>query len=89
MPNAVWNLQDAKAKLSELVDRAQAGAPQIILRRGKRAAVVVSVAEYEAMHPREPLISFLLRSPLVGSGLDFSHAEEPLDVNEDVFGADR
>jgi prevent-host-death family protein len=37
------NLADAKARLSELVDRAEAGEPQIITRRGKPVAKIVAI----------------------------------------------
>ena len=36
-----WNLQDAKARLSEVVDRALLGEPQVILRRGEPAVIVL------------------------------------------------
>ena len=76
MRTKTWNLQDAKAKLSEVVDLAVAGNPQVILRRGKPAAAVVSIQQFEASQPKRSLISFLLNSPLRGSELDMSHAEE-------------
>ncbi|MGL4240206.1 MAG: type II toxin-antitoxin system Phd/YefM family antitoxin [Beijerinckiaceae bacterium] len=37
------NLAEAKAHLSELVDRAIAGEPQIIMRRGKPVAKIVAI----------------------------------------------
>jgi len=37
------NLAEAKAKLSALVDRAAAGEPQVILRRGKPVAKIVAI----------------------------------------------
>jgi prevent-host-death family protein len=40
-----WTLAVAKARLSEVVDRAQAG-PQTITRNGKPSAVIVSVEEW-------------------------------------------
>ncbi len=83
-----WNLQDAKARLSEVVDLAQSGKPQVILRRGVPAAAVVSVDAYEAMRPRTSLISFLLHSPLMGSDLDLSHAQEPYEPRTDLFEQD-
>lgn len=72
-----WNLQDAKARLSELVDRAQAGKPQVILRRGKPAAAVVSIEQYERLTPRKSLISFLMSPPFYGSGLEIPHNTDP------------
>lgn len=83
--NNTWNLQDAKAKLSEVVGLAQSGKPQIILRRGVPAVAVVSVDLYQATQPRKSLISFLLHSPLKGSDLDLSHAAEPYEPRTDLF----
>ena len=37
------SIADAKARLSELVDRAEAGEPQIITRRGKPVAKIVAI----------------------------------------------
>jgi prevent-host-death family protein len=81
-----WNLQDAAAKLSEVVDLAQAGKPQVILRRGTPAAAVVSMSDYQSMHPSKSLISFLLRSPLMHSELDLSHAEKAHEMRADLPG---
>lgn len=46
MDERVWQLQDAKNKFSELVERAADGEPQVVTKRGKRAAVLVSAEEY-------------------------------------------
>jgi prevent-host-death family protein len=86
--DSTWNLQDAKARLSELVDRAQAGKPQVILRRGSPAAAIVSISEYEALRPRKPLVSFLLESPLRGSGIEITRAGELYEPPTDLFAAD-
>lgn len=65
-----WNLQDAKARLSELVDRARLGEAQVILRRGEPAAVVISYEAYKpAKRPAQSVLSFFADSPL--KGLDF------------------
>ncbi len=80
-----WNLQDAKARLSELVDLAQSGKSQVILRRGEPAAAVISIEQYRSLQQRPSLISLLLESPLRGSELDLSHADEPYDRIPDVF----
>lgn len=44
---ARWALQDAKNKLSEVVDAAARGQPQVVTRRGVETAVVISYHEYE------------------------------------------
>jgi len=59
-----WQLQDAKARLSEVVQRANAEGPQIVTLHGKPAAVVVSVSEFERMTKRrQSLVDFLLSGP--------------------------
>lgn len=51
------NLADAKAHLSELVDRVEAGASIDITRRGKPVAQLTAVAR-----PRKPIDAGMLRS---------------------------
>ena len=68
--NNIWQLQDAKSKFSELVDRAMAHGVQIITRRGRKAVVVMPYTEYERLtRQRGSLSQFLLASPLAGSEL--------------------
>ncbi len=42
-----WSIQDAKNKFSAVVDAAQTDRPQLVTRRGKLAAVVISPDAYE------------------------------------------
>ncbi|MDO5624892.1 MAG: type II toxin-antitoxin system Phd/YefM family antitoxin [Pseudomonadota bacterium] len=42
-PSAVWQVQEAKNRLSEVIDRAQREGPQTITRHGKPVARVVSL----------------------------------------------
>ena len=44
-----WPLQDAKNKLSALVNAALAGEPQLVTRRGRPAVVVLAADEYERL----------------------------------------
>ena len=44
-----WRLQDAKAQFSALVDKAMLGIPQHVTRSGKRAVVVLSAQDFEAL----------------------------------------
>lgn len=46
---APWRLQDAKAQFSALVDNALRGVPQHVTRSGKRAVVVLSELDFEAL----------------------------------------
>jgi prevent-host-death family protein len=63
-----WALQDAKARLSELVRRAMEHEPQEITLRGEPAVVVLSREDYDnIMQRRESLVEFMHRSPLYGA----------------------
>ncbi|MDH2354930.1 type II toxin-antitoxin system Phd/YefM family antitoxin [Bradyrhizobium sp. SSUT18] len=75
-----WTLANAKARLSEVVDRAQTG-PQIITRHGKPNAVIVSADEWARKTARKgTLAEFLLASPLRGAGLQLERVQdEPRD----------
>ena len=46
MSKAHWSVAGAKAELSRLIEQASAG-PQIIEKRGKPVAVVVSITDFE------------------------------------------
>jgi len=66
-----WQLQEAKNKLSELVERATRDGPQRITKRGKQAAVLLSTSDYERLkRGGSDLVEFLRRSPLGGIELD-------------------
>jgi len=66
----IWQLQEAKSKFSQVVERALAHGPQIVTRRGKKAVVVLPFEEYEKLTRQSGSLSqFLLSSPLAGSEL--------------------
>ncbi|MSQ72717.1 MAG: type II toxin-antitoxin system Phd/YefM family antitoxin [Betaproteobacteria bacterium] len=44
-----WPLQEARNKLSEVIDRAAKGGPQVVTRHGKRVAVIVSAREFDRL----------------------------------------
>lgn len=70
MSDDVWTVAAAKARLSEVIDRAASKGPQMITRRGRHAAVVVSAEEWERKTKRHGnLTEFFARSPLRDSGL--------------------
>jgi prevent-host-death family protein len=79
-PTDTWTLANAKARLSEVVDRAQTG-PQIITRHGKPSAVLVSIEEWARKTVRKgTLAEFLLASPLRDAGLELERVrDEPRD----------
>jgi antitoxin Phd len=49
-----WPLQDAKTRLSEVIERAQTEGPQTITRHGAERAVIVSVKDYKALAAHKP-----------------------------------
>jgi prevent-host-death family protein len=65
-----WTVAEAKAKFSEVIERAQSEGPQTITRKGRKAAVVVDAQEWERKTKRHgSLAEFFASSPLRGSGL--------------------
>jgi antitoxin Phd len=44
-----WQVQDAKARFSELLERCLSDGPQVVTKRGVEAAVLVSVEEWRAL----------------------------------------
>ena len=62
-----WQLQDAKNRFSELVQRARKDGPQIVTLRGERAAVVLSAEAFDALTARaEPRRSSPRRPGMAG-----------------------
>ncbi len=65
-----WTVAEAKAKFSEVIEKAQSDGPQTITRNGRMAAVVVGAAEWERKTRRRGnLAEFFASSPLRGAGL--------------------
>lgn len=71
--NAVWQIQDAKNKLSELITCALQQGPQLITRHGEKTAVVISYREYEKLRKSHGKLSeFFRNSPLAGIDIDLT-----------------
>ena len=65
-----WQLQDAKARFSEVIKKAAKEGPQAITVHGRSTAVVLSRAEYEKLRQsRGSLVEFMRQSPLFGVDL--------------------
>jgi prevent-host-death family protein len=68
--NGVWQMQDAKNKLSEVIARALRQGPQLITRHGEKTVVVVAYAEFEKLRKSQGKLSeFFRASPLAGVDL--------------------
>ena len=67
----IWQLQEAKAKLSSLIKEAQIE-PQIISRHGICEIIVMSLSKYEDITNTKgtDFVSFFRESPLYGIDLD-------------------
>ena len=51
---AIWQVQQAKTRLSEVIERARSEGPQTITRHGAERAVVLSVEDYRALVAHKP-----------------------------------
>jgi prevent-host-death family protein len=79
-----WQLQDAKARLSEVIKKASKDGPQTITMRGEPTAVVISSDEYERIkHPKGSFVDFMRKSPLFGVDIDLKR-EQTLTRDADV-----
>jgi prevent-host-death family protein len=75
--NPSWTVADAKARLSEVIEKARRDGPQVITKNGRSTAVLVSFEEWERKTARTgSLAEFLLASPLRGSGLDIERSKD-------------
>lgn len=63
---ATWQVQDAKTRLSEVIERARTEGPQTITRHGKERAVVMSIEDYRVLAAHRPdFKSYLVEGPKV------------------------
>jgi antitoxin Phd len=67
-----WQVQDAKARFSELLDTTLKKGPQVVTRRGLAAAVLVPIEEWERLQQaaRPGLKALLMAS--AGRGTDLA-----------------
>ncbi|MFZ0450358.1 MAG: type II toxin-antitoxin system Phd/YefM family antitoxin [Desulfatiglandaceae bacterium] len=73
MEKGIWQLQEAKNKFSNLVEKAQKNGPQIVTKRGRKTVVVLSFREYERItKPKLDLVTFLRKSSLAEVELEIS-----------------
>lgn len=76
-----WQLQDAKAKFSEVVERAMREGPQTVTRHGRDAVVIVDAAEFEKLRARRlSLKEALMSGPDGEFELPVRRADGPRDV---------
>ena len=78
-----WTVAEAKAKFSEVIERALSDGPQTITRYGRKTAVIVGAEEWERKaHRVGNLAEFFANSPLRGSGMKIRRSKErPRKIN--------
>jgi prevent-host-death family protein len=70
-----WQLQEAKAKFSKLVDEALESGYQTISRNGKPVAILISKKDFEEyLHSKDNIIDFFMKAP---------YPEVELDIQRD------
>ena len=73
----MWQLQEAKNRLSAVVEEALHNGPQIITRRGQETVVVLSIKDYRKMaKPDQNLVDFFRSSPLHGVEIDLTRSKD-------------
>jgi prevent-host-death family protein len=76
-----WQLQQAKTRLSEVIEEAHNRGPQIITRHGAERAVVLSIGDYRALVAHKPsLIEYLLG----GSKVEGFDMEPSRDIGREI-----
>jgi prevent-host-death family protein len=76
-PTRTWQIKDARANFSALVDKAISDGPQIVTRNGKNAVVVVSIEEWTRRERRDgDLAEFFANSPLREDGLEIERQRD-------------
>ena len=77
-----WQLQEAKAKFSEVVKEAVEHGPQIITKHGVETVLLISVKDYRKVNQNKiKLSTFFKESPLKNIEADFSRKKDlPRDV---------
>ncbi|MDP2992332.1 MAG: type II toxin-antitoxin system Phd/YefM family antitoxin [Deltaproteobacteria bacterium] len=79
----VWQLQEAKNRLSEVVEEAISHGPQVITKRGVEAVIVLSYTEYRRMLAAQKKLSeFFRESPL--SGIDLDLKRDTSDIRNEI-----
>jgi prevent-host-death family protein len=75
-----WQLQEAKNRLSEVVDLALEEGPQVVTRHGKEVVVIVSKREFERGRARRAargsIVPFLRSLGFAAAGLEVCRSRD-------------
>jgi len=75
-----WQLQEAKSKLSQVINLAVSESPQLITRSGKPIAYIVSAETFEKEH-KPSILDVLLSCPHKEIDLDLERSK---DITRDI-----
>jgi prevent-host-death family protein len=82
---ATWQLQEAKARLSEVIKRAATEGPQVVTQRGVETAVVLSMAQYERLRASQPsFVEYLLSGPKLDDDIIDIINDRSKDTGRDI-----
>lgn len=77
MAEESWTVAEAKAKFSEVIEKARSRGPQTITKNGRTAVIIVSPDEWQRKSERVgTLADFFASSPLRNSGLKVRRAKQ-------------
>ena len=88
---ALWQLQTAKQKFSEVIRAAEAGEPQIVTKNGREVAAIIDIDDYRKTHqPKMNFVEYLLSAPqILEEGEDFEdligRRQNDPERNHDLF----
>jgi len=88
MAKRSWKLQDAKNRLSEVIELAIKEGPQQVTKRGEPAVVIIAHAEFLKLGRRKKNRSFvaLIRtSPMIGAELDLTRQRDSGRETDGLF----
>ena len=72
-----WQLQDAKNRFSEIVNKALQDGPQVVTRHGKKTVVIMSVKQYQSLvKPKTNIVDFFQKSPFRGEDIDLTRQKD-------------
>jgi antitoxin Phd len=82
-----WQMQQAKARFSELITKVETEGPQEITKRGKPVVIIISFDDFEKLQakPKPSFVEFMRNSPLVGVKLDLKR-DKSLWRDEEEIG---
>ncbi|MGK9236669.1 type II toxin-antitoxin system Phd/YefM family antitoxin [Inquilinus limosus] len=78
---AEWQVQEAKARFSEVVEKARTEGPQTITRHGRERAVLLSIEDYRALLSQQADVRALL---LGGPKVDDFTIERDGDTGREI-----